>query len=272
MKDLSVNIQISEGFNNDPSYVWHRRMIWRNQYPVSLIAFAKNNGFDKLKSFSDAKSLWKAINDLSFDYIDFIKSVEPVYTATDLTKAEAERYIAELEDARKEFKGAIGEYFFHFFITEYKTISIKNEHGTYDRYKFKNVAPCIINKSDYGTDLTGICVCLDNAGEPTAGEYKCAIQVKFWNPNGNSMLTYKGVFANLCADSWDKHYAEVDDCKNNIICWLGDDKNISLSLKSNESFKRHGVMIDIKTINSTTGKDIDFWKNFKNKLNDIKNF
>lgn len=128
-------------------------------------------------------------------------------------------------------------------------------------YHINNVAPCM-SHGDFGIDAT--CnLAIDGL------DREVVVQIKFWNRFSKFKLNTsiaQAAYAQGCAEN----IIDQKDDKNTIICWLGNDKNVSNMLKSNKAMYKHLVFIDSRVLDLQNIKDVHFWKEYLPEY--IKNF
>ena len=160
---------------------------------------------------------------------------------------------------------ALGEFFFTVLMQNVKTILIKNINtNKLERFDFDYVCPRLVNEIDYGVDLTGM-VSRNNSW------YNCAIQVKFWNPFTDNMIT-NTIVSGVDSDACRNHFINPEDNYNIFICWLGTDKNVSRYLKANKLLYKHLVFIDMDVLNINVNNKLpQFWIILNDNIKSIKN-
>lgn len=241
--------------------IWFDRFVWKGlfgdmpKYSISIVNFAKDNGFEKIDFDANVNSLKKSIDKLADKYINWVKIKDSSYSE--------EEYL----DMRNFFIGAIGEFFFENLLMNVKCINARNlSDNKIGRYIFDYVAPRLKGEYDYGVDLTGVLSYGMNS-------VNCAIQVKFWNPYNEGIELTNKMVQSVHSDAICNNFIDNKESNNIVICWLGNTKQISKYLKANKSLYRHIVFIDSDALdNSINNQNIIFWNNFKEDLKNIKNF
>lgn len=256
---LTNNIQRFNDYISNYNQTWLIRFTWNGlfndspQNAISIIKFAKEtNIFDNIPTFKNVKDFYKYIKKTANEYVSWCKTKD-IYTDD------------ECKDLNNFFTGALGEFFFTVFMQNVKTLLIKNINtNKLERFDFDYVCPRLVNEIDYGVDLTGM-VSRNNSW------YNCAIQVKFWNPFTDNMIT-NTIVSGVDSDACRNHFINPEDNYNIFICWLGTDKNVSRYLKANKLLYKHLVFIDMDVLNINVNNKLpQFWMILNDNIKNIKN-
>lgn len=240
---------IEENFNN----TWLNRFIYNSKNSISIIDFEKeNNVFQNMKICTDIKEFFNIIDKLSNLYAKWCIKQNTVY-------------IEKQIELQNFFKGAIGEYFFTFFLNHVKCMIIENyKTGNSERFEFEYVYPRLDMKDD-GVDLIG--------NISYGNEYiPAVIQVKFWSIYNKAKITMD-IFQKAIADGIINDFINQSDNKNIVVCWLGNKKDISTEITKNNKYMEHAVFIDKSILdNSINNQMINFCEELKNELCKISLF
>ncbi len=250
--------------NRYNQYISNKNNIWNERftfmglngntphYKTTIVEFEKET--NTLSNIPVLTSVHKLYNE--------IKKTANIYKIWCKTKDNYSDIV--LDNIENFFIGALGEYFFTYYLNDVKCVLIKDKNtNIYNRFDFYDVCPRLIGEEDFGVDLTGI-VSYKNKS------YDCAFQVKFWNPYINNMFTNE-IASGVFTDAVTQHFINIDDTNNIFVCWLGDTKNVSLYLQKNKSLYKYIQFIDMNVLNNTINNQMPiFWNNFKIMLNNIK--
>lgn len=258
--EVSLMQQRFANYANNIKDNWLDRFTWKGLYgdtpknSISIVNFAKQtNAFENIEDFYNANDFHRIVVKLSKLYIKWIQAKDNSYSDE------------ELINLKNFFLGAIGEYFFMILLDTLKRFIITGKDGKLQLFDFNYIAPRLKNELDYGVDLTGVI----SHGMSTS---KCAIQVKFWDPNIDTPITNK-IAQSIHSDAICNNFIDNNENDNIVICWLGDTKNVSKYLYANKALYKHIVFIDNKVLDdSINNQNIIFWQHLKNNLADIKNF
>ena len=249
-----------ESYKADSYNIWLERFTWNGlhndspQNKVSIVNFEKQtHAFKNMQVMSNAKSFYKEISKIATKYVEWA-CTKSVYN--DMEK----------QDLRNFFIGAIGEYFFTILLQDVNCMLIPNQiTNKVERYDFDNVCPRLRKENDYGIDLTGM-VSIANT------YYSCAIQVKFWNPETDTLIT-NTIASGAFTDALLNNFIDVEQGKNVVVCWLGDTRHVSHYLTDNRKLYKHILFIDKNVLdNSVNDKMPQFWSNLHIKLQNIQVF
>lgn len=236
-------------FKENETKTWESKFVWGGLYgnaPKPSIGIAKFNAKTHLLSefngIISTSAFYKKAQSIASKYIKWVKGEDDIYTDM------------EYADMYNFFIGSMGEFFFTYVLDDVKCFYLSNG-GSAIRYDFNYVAPLLIGEKDFGIDLTGV-----------VNDKNCVIQVKYWNPYSDAMLT---------TDILQKAYAEgvlnehiiPNEKENVVICWLGDDSKISSHLRDNTKLKDHIIFIDRKALaKNVDNRNTTFWSNLEKRL------
>ncbi len=236
-------------FKSDEWAIWKNRLTWCGLYgnapkpSISIWNFNKEtNALDEFRGVTNVDSLYKASKLVAKKYIEWVKNSDDIYTEV------------EYADMFNFFVGGIGEFFFLYLLSEVKCLYVK-ENGRLVRYDFNYTAPLLIGEKDFGIDMTGV-----------VNDKNCVIQVKFWNPYSDEILT-TDILQKAYAEGVLNEYIDPKQGKNVVICWLGSEDMVSRHLHDNKKLQEHIVFIDKRTLSqSIDGRNTVFWNNLTKKL------
>lgn len=239
-------------FQSSVENTWIKRMTWNGLYnneswsTINVTKFLKEVKPFEGTTFSNINDFWKFINNIKIDYVKWCQDIEGLDDK-------------EIEALQKFFIGCIGEYFFVTLFKEQNTLFINNK-----LYRFDYVCPRLDDEKDYGVDLTGV---VSNSTENKS--YKCALQVKFWNPfNKDFEMTYD-ILSRVFTDAILNDFIDKNENGNIFVCWLNDDKNVSKALRQSPIWD-HIIFIGKKELNDNiNGKFPEFWNILIENLNNI---
>lgn len=240
-----------EIYKTDPVNVWNERLTY----------FGLDGRSPKYKSniprfLKKSKNVIEGIISVS-SVEDFRKNVEKTFIAYQDFVLRLEGNVEDINDLKNFYVGAFGEILAFAVLETLGTLNVRlSNTNKWSPYKFYNVSP-ILGK-DFGAD--GTCY-YDNNGKTT----KCVVQVKFWNPYGNSMLVVRDAQAARDVGTL-FHYINGDEDRNVLFFWLGNDKRVSPMLKDFKELYKKLIFIDLETLQ----KSIDTFPSFWNTS--LKNF
>lgn len=251
---------------SDPNKVWYNRFIWQGLYgkahieSLSIYRFARETGsFNNLPIFSSVAKLHKHIHDtLCTEYVKWCKEKD----LTIFTNTYNGREDDVEKDLRNFFLGAMGEYFFVFFLEEIGEIVV-NGHP----YSFKYVHPLLSKESDSGVDLCGVIV------KHSKYEDSCVIQVKFWNPFIDVKITDNIISRAATTGIYNDYIIKDGECENIVVCWLGKDGAMGATkfLRNNNNLFSHCLILGQDTLNKKINnkRNNTFWIDFNERMKEI---
>lgn len=235
MKDLKdYNRNYKENFKS----IWKNRFLWKGIDgketfgTLNILLFLKNIEFSEWK---DIDSFYKWVIKNAAKYQKWCSKQKPSLSEK------------ELNLLYNHFIGALGEFFFVNSLSFGRKFAINKT-----LYTFDNVS-LISDIEDYGIDAC--CrLSFENKTE------NAVIQIKFWNPFAKEKVSAELVLKAYSQGDLEDFIEPRNQKKPIIICWLGNDKSVSVYLKQYKKLYDKVLIIDKKELQKNLDNlDHIFW-------------
>lgn len=245
----------------DKEFTWKSRFIWNGlegdmpKNSIGIATFEKETKlFRRMAVCKNTNEFYKQVDTIAKGYVKWVDS-KGNYDEDEKT------------DLINFFKGSIGEYFFSLLLDNVKCMDIRNQKSNkIQRFDFNKICPLLPGEDDYGIDLTG------KVSDKDGNYYDVAIQVKFWNPNNDRVIT-NAIAAGAYTDAVLNKFIDADENSNIVICWLGNTKKVSKWLKNNKKLYKHILFVDNGVLDyCINNKMPQFWNMLHDELTNIRNF
>lgn len=238
-------------FEKNENEAWENKLVWGGLYgnapkvSISISRFNKETHLlSEFKGVDCVDDFYKKAKSLAKKYIKWVKDYDNIYNDI------------EYHDMENFFIGGMGEFFFTCLLNEGRLLIEKN--GRIKVYDFDYVAPLLPGEKDFGIDLTGV---VDGRN--------CVMQVKFWNPFSDEILT-TDILQKAYAEGVLNEHINPTEKENVVICWLGNEEKISVHLRDNKKLQEHIIFVDKKALSlSADKKNPVFWENLTSKLSTL---
>ena len=238
-------------FKSNESKTWENKLVWAGLYgnapkvSISISRFNKETHLlDEFKGVDCVDDFYKKAKSLADKYVKWVKNYDDIYNNT------------EYHDMLNFFIGGMGEFFFTYLLNEGRLLIEKN--GRIKVYDFDYVAPLLPGEKDFGIDLTGV---VDGRN--------CVMQVKFWNPFSDEVLT-TDILQKAYAEGVLNEHINPTEKENVVICWLGNEEKISAHLRDNKKLQEHIIFVDKKVLSrSADKKNPVFWESLTDRLSTL---
>jgi hypothetical protein len=255
MLNMNNTINHFTRYNKVSGEIWKNRFTWKEsgKYPkhtTSIYNFLQStNILNNITYAYNVCDLFKLIDKLSDEYIEWVKSKHKSYTKKDY------------DNMKTFFIGAIGEYFVFRLLNDVKCIMVSIDgDAKCERFDFNYVSPTLSGEeSDCGIDM--YCI---------ANDVQSVMQIKFWNPFTKNKLEPK-IYHSMNSEGIDKEFINHSDNNNIFLFWLGNENTAYSSIVGKETIrKKHFVVIGKKSLMaSIDNRNKVFWDNFYKSLQEL---
>ena len=234
MKDLKkYNTSYKENFKS----IWKNRFLWKGLNgnetfgTINILRFLETVEFSEWK---DIDSFYKWVIDSAAKYQVWCSGRKQLS-------------VKESDSLRNHFIGALGEFFFVNALSFGRKFAINKT-----LYSFDDVS-LISDVEDFGIDAC----CRLSFGNETEN---AVIQIKFWNPFSKEKVSAELVLKAYSQGDLEDFIEPKIQKKPIIICWLGNEKSVSIYLKQYEKLYKKVLIIDKKELQKNLDNlDNIFW-------------